>query len=111
MKKKLLQVLTITSITALGILTFNDAAKAGWGYQSWEHPVTNFSSTGRISQDNANKICRDSVYWRIDWQGGNFYDMEHKYSMAFVKFARPYVWAHVQNRHCVINASWGYVRY
>ncbi len=109
MKKHIIKSLSVTGIAVCSLLPFANPAKAGWGYQTWEHPVTTFS--GSLSQASADSLCRSYVYNRIDYYGGNFYDMEHSYWMAFAKFSRPYVWAHLNNRHCVINASWGYFRY
>jgi hypothetical protein len=76
-----------------------------------EHMVTNFTLPANISQSNADNTCRNSVYNHIDWNGGNFYDGAHGGIIGFVKFARPYVWGNVQQRRCVINASWGYFTY
>jgi hypothetical protein len=107
--KKSVKSLAIAGIAVLGFLPFATPARAGWGYKAHEHPVTYF--TGNPSQSNADKYCRDYIYTQIDWRGGLFTDLEHGYRMSFTQFARPYVWAHLRNKHCVINASWGYVRW
>lgn len=107
--KKSVKSIAITGIAVLSILPFANPAKAGWGYKDYEHPVETL--TGNPTQSNADKTCREYVYSKIDWTGGNFRDREHGYFMAFIQRSRPYVWAHLRNKHCVINASWGYFRY
>jgi hypothetical protein len=106
MKNLPVKQLVLVSCLSLAIIS-PPAVKKVIAWTNEEHMITNFSIPSGLNQAKANNWCQNSVYPAIN-RNGNFSDGAHGGVIIFAKFARPYVWGHLNLRRCVINASWGY---
>jgi hypothetical protein len=105
----------ILGFSFLGITSFG-VVKIAHAWQSHEHMVTgagsqNWVIPSNLNQAQADSWCRSTVYNNIDWQGGLMNDAAHNKLINFAKFSRPFVWGHLAQRRCVINATWGFIHY
>jgi hypothetical protein len=98
-----------SSAMVIGASTLLPAQKAS-AWQSYEHLVEVKIPNG-LNQSQADSWCTTRVHDTIAYAGGNFSDTSHGGVLAFFIWSRPYVWAHLSLKKCVINATSGYIQY
>jgi hypothetical protein len=106
LKSILKKVIVLPLIIGSSLALFPKEAQA---LQWWEH-MTGYAPNNS-DQAAADSWCKSKVYSIIDKSGGTFSDSSHGGYISFGQFARPFVWAHLGYNRCIINASWGYVKW